>query len=340
MSLFIDVKYVNLLSSRISKITKKNDYLWNLRCPICGDSKKNLNKMRGYIFRKTNDLFYQCHNCGIGLSIGNFIKTLDEGLHKRYVLERYSQGEGGRSNFKSPTFEFKPIRFDKISKNIEYQNAQKLTELSSDHICIQYAKSRKIPEQFYSDLYFTSKFSSFIKELDSDNEKELIDEERLVIPIRDSYDQIIGVSARSLSDKNKLRYITLNFSKNKFYFSKNKINTNKPVRIVEGAIDSFFVDNCIASCSSALSATAELIDATDKILVFDNEPRNKQIVHLIEKAIDKNHSVVIWPTEIIGKDVNEMILKGLSLQELNDTIERNSVSGLKAKLKFASWRKC
>ena len=339
MALFLDVKYVNLVSSQLPKITKKNDYLWNVRCPICGDSKKNLNKMRGYIFRKTNDLFYQCHNCGIGLSLGNFIKTLDEGLYKRYLLERYSQGEGGKSNFKAPTFEFKPVRFDKVSKNIEYENAQKLSELPSDHYCVKYAKSRKIPEEFYSDLFFTPKLKSFVLELEPNNQKEIVDDDRLVIPIRDAYDQIVGISARALSS-NKLRYIALNFSENKIYFAKNKINTSASVKIVEGAIDSFFVNNCIACGGSGLMATAELIEAKEKVLIFDNEPRNKQIVDLIQKAIDKNHSVVIWPVEIDGKDINEMIVEGLSIDSLNDSIERNTFFGLEAKLKFASWRKC
>lgn len=341
MSLFIDVKYIGLVSSHIPRIVKKNDYLWNLRCPICGDSKKNLHKMRGYIFRKTNDLFYRCHNCGIGLTFGNFLKSLDESLYKRYVLERFSQGESGRSNFKAPTFEFKPIRFDKISKNIDYENAQRLSDLSSEHYCVKYAKSRKIPEKFYSDLFFTPKLNSFVKEIFPENQKDLVEDDRLVIPIRDRYNQIIGISSRSLSsEQNKLRYIALNFTDSKIYFSKSEINTSEPVRIVEGAIDSFFVNNCVAACSSALSETAELIDANQKILIFDNEPRNNQIVNLIEKAINKSHSVVIWPKQIIGKDINEMILKGLTIEELDDMIKTNSFSGLEAKLKFASWRKC
>ena len=102
MSLYIDLKYTNQIAHRFEKFSRKNDYLFNVRCPICGDSKKNLSKMRGFIFRKENDMFYKCHNCGQGLSLGNLIKYIDPNLYKEYILERFKNGEGGKSNFKSP----------------------------------------------------------------------------------------------------------------------------------------------------------------------------------------------------------------------------------------------
>ena len=97
MSLYIDLKYTTQIAHRFEKFSRKNDYLFNVRCPICGDSKKNLSKMRGFIFRKENDLFYKCHNCGQGLSLGNLIKYLDPNLYKEYILERYKSGESGQS---------------------------------------------------------------------------------------------------------------------------------------------------------------------------------------------------------------------------------------------------
>jgi hypothetical protein len=68
LMLYVDVKYINLISHNFEKFKKKNDYLWNVRCPFCGDSRKNLNKMRGFFFRKENNMIFKCHNCGHGAS--------------------------------------------------------------------------------------------------------------------------------------------------------------------------------------------------------------------------------------------------------------------------------
>ena len=92
MSSYIDLKFISNLKSRLSQFKQKNDYLFNFRCPHCGDSKKSSTKARGFIYQKKNDLFYKCHNCGIGQSLGNLIKFLDPNMHKEYVLEKYNSG--------------------------------------------------------------------------------------------------------------------------------------------------------------------------------------------------------------------------------------------------------
>ena len=93
MSSYIDTKFINLLSNRLPKFKQKSDYLWNFRCPHCGDSQKSSTKARGFVYQKKNDLFYKCHNCGVGQSLGNLIKFLDPNLYKEYVL---GNGESGK----------------------------------------------------------------------------------------------------------------------------------------------------------------------------------------------------------------------------------------------------
>ena len=104
MSIYIDVKYLNLLSNRLLLYKQKREYLWNFRCPICGDSQKKSTKARGYIHRKENDLFYKCHNCGVGKTFSNFLKELDMRLHSEYIMERYKTGENKFSNYKETKF--------------------------------------------------------------------------------------------------------------------------------------------------------------------------------------------------------------------------------------------
>lgn len=64
MSLIVDKKYINLVSPMLESFKWKTETLANCRCPICGDSKTNRTKARGYFYSKNNDMFYRCHNCG------------------------------------------------------------------------------------------------------------------------------------------------------------------------------------------------------------------------------------------------------------------------------------
>ena len=90
--MYIDIKYLNLISSQLLLFKKKADYSWNFRCPYCGDSQKSRTKARGYVFRKKNDLFFKCHNCGVGATLGNLIKHVDSKTYKDYIFERYRSG--------------------------------------------------------------------------------------------------------------------------------------------------------------------------------------------------------------------------------------------------------
>ena len=74
----------------------------------------------------------------------------------------------------------------------------------------------------------------------------------------------------------------------------------------------------------------------DTVWIYDNEPRNREIVSRIERTIDNGARVVIWPKDIQEKDINDMFLSGLNVQSV---VESNIFSGLEAKLKFNTWKK-
>ena len=342
MSIHIDLKYTNLLSHRFEKFARKDNYLFNVRCPLCGDSKKNKSKMRGYIYRKGNSLFYKCHNCNAGTNLGNLIKSIDANLHKEYVLERYKAGESGNSNFKDPSFDISPPRFDKVEKSKLFEHAEWCDKLPSGHFCLEYLQKRRIPEQWYSKLLFTQHYKQFCDALIPNHGKQLTDDARLVIPFYDGYNSLVAVSGRALETSDyKLRYVTLRTddSKDKLIFGVDRMNIHEPVKIVEGPIDSLFLSNCIASGDANLSLTSKNISAGKKILIFDNEPRNKEIVKMIEVAIKSDNYVVIWPNTVKGKDVNEMVMGGLTISEIEDIISSSTFSGLEAQAKFIFWKK-
>ena len=342
MSLIIDQKYVGMISHRLRNFKRKQDYVWNFSCPLCGDSKKNVLKARGYVYKKGNNLFYSCKNCGIGTSVGKLLEQVDGSLYKEYILERYKAGESGTSNYTKPTFNVPSPRFDKLDKQKQFEHAEFCFDLPSGHFCLDYLKNRQIPKDFYSQLLFTSHYKQFIDTLVPNHGKKLVDDARLIIPFYDVYNNLIAVSGRALETNDKtLRYITIRTtdSEEKLVFGMDRVSLHEPVRIVEGPIDSLFVKNCVASGDSSLTTVAENISAGKKVLIFDNEPRNKEIVKLMQDAIKSNHQIVIWPNTIEAKDINEMVVSGISPDEIEAIISSNTFSGLEAQAKFVFWKK-
>jgi len=111
------------------------------------------------------------------------------------------------------------------------------------------------------------------------------------------------------------------------------------IYVVEGPIDSLFLDNSVATADSNLTSITEVFDKSKVTLIFDNEPRNKEIVKLMNKAIENHYNVVIWPEMITRKDINEMILDGFTKEELQDIIHNNTFVNLRAKMEFVNWKK-
>jgi len=327
---YIDVKYIGLISPQLEKFSKKKDSLYNFRCPYCGDSKKHTNKTRGYIFKVKNDFVYKCHNCGLGRTFTNFLKDNCPHLHNQYVMERYREGLTGKNTqTKNPDFKFTKPEFQKKKTGIELE---KISELNITHPARVYLEERKIKELDY--FYYCPKFKEWTNsQLDVfPNLKQ--DGPRIIIPLRDTEGNMFGYQGRSLAPKAKIRYITimLDDSKTKI-FGLDRIDQTKIVYVTEGPFDSMFLSNSIAMCGSDVN----LSNFDFKLIyVFDNEPRNKEIVQKYIKTIDDGERVVIWPSGIVEKDINDMIMAGHNVQ---DVVESNTYQGLEAKLKLIEWKK-
>jgi transcription elongation factor Elf1 len=342
MSLPIESKYVRLISSRLRNFKQKKDYLWNFSCPICGDSQKNKTKARGYVFPKGNNLFYRCHNCGVSISVGNFIKAVDESLYKEFVLEKYKSGETNNTRSANTILNIPSPRFDKLNKQKVFEHAEWVDKLPSGHFCLVYCVKRHIPSNILSKLLFTPHYKQFCDALVPNHGKTIVDDARLVIPFYDEYNELIAVSGRALETGDKtLRYITLrtNDSQDKLIFGMDRVDLNQTVKIVEGPVDSLFLKNCIASGDANLVLCADAISSDKIVLIFDNEPRNKEIVKMMQNAIGLKYDVVIWPDTIGGKDINEIILSGKSQDEIEEIISSNTFKGIEAQLKFNMWKK-
>jgi hypothetical protein len=342
MTISVDNKYVRLISGRLRNFKQKKENLYNFSCPICGDSQKNKLKARGYVYPKGNELFYRCHNCSAGTNIAGLLKEVDSQLHSEYIFERYKSGQANNSNTISEVLQLSTPKFGEMEKQKVFEHAEWLHRLPAGHFCLEYVKNRKIPEKFYDRLLFTSHYKQFIGALVPNHGKQLLDDARLIIPFYDEYCELIAVSGRALETSDKtLRYVTIrtNDNQDKLIFGMDRINRNEKVYLCEGPIDSLFINNCLASGDANLALTAKNISADEIVLIFDNEPRNKEIVKMIQSAIKMNHFVVIWPDTIKEKDINAIIMTEKTPDELLNIISSNTFNGIQAQLKFNMWKK-
>lgn len=329
---YIDVKYIGLVSPQLQKFSKKKDSLYNFRCPYCGDSKKRQDKARGYIFKIKNDYVFKCHNCGVGRTFTNFLKDHTDILYNQYIIEKYKEGLTGKATTTpNPTFNFQEPKFSSKRKNSE--ELEKISELNTTHPAREYLEARKIKDLDY--FYYCPKFkewtNSQIKIFDTLRK----DSPRIIIPLKDKEGNMFGFQGRSLAPNAKLRYITIMLNEDQpKIFGLDRIDPAKNVYVTEGPFDSMFIDNSIAMCGS--DVVLDRIQFPDRTFVYDNEPRNKQIVDKYAKAIDAGEKVVIWNSNIKEKDINDMVLAGRNVQNV---VESNTYQGLEAKIKLLEWKK-
>ena len=334
MSLYTDQKYVGLISPRLDRFKQVRPNLWNSRCPICGDSQKNKAKKRLYIYAKLQDLYVKCHNCGYGASLGNFIKQLDPHLHGQYVLERYSQGQTGRGKTKEPEFKFEPPKFKPKPTTIDLPS---IGTLPCDHHARLFYEGRKMPNDFLDKVFYAEDFRGWamsVSEIDYSNLGR--EEPRMVIPFYDTEGKLIAGQGRALGN-HELRYITIKVTEDSTkVYGLERWKLEEHTYIVEGPIDSMFLPNCLAVAGGDLQSIK--IDKKQCVLIFDNEPRNEHTVKKLIKAIDDRWSVVIWPKGKKFKDINDLVINGLSTDEILEMINKNTMKGLKADWAAREWR--
>mgnify|MGYP002639589400 FL=1 len=336
---YIDTKYLNLLSSQLEQFKRKNDTLWNFRCVYCGDSQTNKNKARGYVFQIEGNYIFKCHNCGQGASLPNLIKHVNPQLHKQYVLEKFSDKKPKETTGKTKT----EFRFKKkpAYQKTALKDLKKISQLRPDHKARLWVEKRLIPNSKHYKLYYAPKFYEFAQKFAPDKYPNIKkDEPRLIIPFVDANGELIAFQGRAFG-KSDLRYITVKVNPEApKIFGLDTIDRTKTVYVVEGPIDSLFVENACAMAGSGISnESLGKLGTEDIVFIFDNEPRNKEIVSLIEKRITAGYAVVIFPDYIEEKDINDMVLGGRDIEEIQSIISNNVFKGLNAKMRLSEWRK-
>jgi hypothetical protein len=261
----------------------------------------------------------------------NFLKENIPYLYDEYVMEHYKEGNTGRGTSNPapelPTFE-KPV-----FKSRNVIDLTPVSELNISHLARAYLLGRGIPEEQFDRLYYCPNFKEWTnkqKKVFADTKN---DDGRIIIPLIDEQGNLFGYQGRSLDFNAKMRYITVMLDEDApKIFGLDRINPEETVYVTEGPFDSFFIPNSIAMCGSDVDLRH--LDY-QFVFVYDNEPRNKQIVEKITRAAQQGHRVVIFPKNLREKDLNDMVNSGINVK---DVIESNIYQGLEAQLKLSSWK--
>jgi len=339
--LYIDAKYAAIVGSRLRNFKQKKDYLWNYSCPVCGDSTKNKLKARGFIYRKGNDLFVKCYNCGHGTNIGNLIKYVDSVLYDEYVLERY-KGGASKHNAHKDVSSILPEENSKLELLMDsvLDGLSRLDMLDESHPAVQYLINRKIPRDKWDLLYFAPRFKSYTNSVSAKFQEPILDEHpRMIIPFFKPNGKCFAFQGRAYgSEEPKYYTIKVDETEEKIY-GLDRVDYSKRIYVVEGPIDSLFLPNAIAVSGASFDTPTIRQLLTNATIVMDNEPRNKDIVKQLDKYINLGYNVCMFPDNIQEKDINDMVLAGRSIDEILEIINTNTTSGMEAKLRFSTWKK-
>lgn len=334
-------KYIGIVSSRLERFKRKGPNLYNFRCPICGDSENNQNKARGYIYQKEGKMMFHCHNCGATMGIPNFIKMLDQNLYNEYQLEKLADR-------KTPEQDEYEAFVAKMKKPVFMTSGplvglKKVSQLSPEHPIKKFVVSRKIPNVYHAKLFACPNFMHYVNNLIPNKFSATslaMDETRLLIPFLTPDKAVHAFQGRSLKGSSKVKYITIVLSESvpKVY-GLDTVDRNRIIPVLEGPIDSMFVPNSIATAGGDLVSAIRDFNKDNLTIVYDNEPRSKETVKKLDKAILNGYNVCIWPDNMEHKDINDMVLAGLSPDFIEHIIKTNTYRDLSAKLALQKWSK-
>lgn len=331
--------YITQIAGQLRNFKKTNVHRYAFSCPICGDSRKVTSKARGNLFMYKGEWVYHCFNCDASHKFGTFLKMTFPEYYDDYIYDNFGYSKKRKVETLNIKTEKPVFNRSKSTDLMLSGNSTQVIALPKDHIAHKYILDRKIPEHLHHTLYYTENFKKFINDwvIPDKFENDSKPDARLIIPFYDKSNglELIGLQGRALYDT-RVKYITIKLidEDEELLYGKDRVDPTKDVYLVEGPIDAMFIENGVAFAGSSLHTVKGL---DNPVLVWDNEPRNKEIHKLQRKAIRAGFRVVIWSKFNAYKDINDMILEGMTIDA--DYLSRNTYQGVEAELVFEKWSK-
>jgi hypothetical protein len=335
MSLVTDQKYASMLGPYVRNFHKKNN-AYNFSCPVCGDSKKHLGKARGYLYPGKDRLLYKCHNCAAPSSLYKLLMAVDPNLAKEYITDRFIEDKQEAPPEEKP---FAPPKFhDTLDKALT-----KISALPPGHYAKNYVEKRQIPSKMHYKLFHVDNFKAWANTIVPETFKEITsDEPRLIIPLIDRHQKVMGYQGRSYRADHPIKYITILVDPQAIkIYGLDSIDLNRTIRAFEGPIDAMFIDNAVATTGGRQDTLLQQagVGKDRTTLIYDNEPRNIHTIEKMKKGLDAGWTVCIWPDDMIVGDVNEMIKKGYTAEQVTEIIDSHAFTGLMGLAMLSHWRK-
>jgi transcription elongation factor Elf1 len=357
---YVDLKYLRLASVYLHQFKSAGNDVYNFRCPICGDSKKDTTKARGYVFVKGDLSLYHCHNCGAPdhRTLGKLIQFLSISLYNEYRFEKFGHKFGGTKKEEVLAENENDVYIDKELTKVDNLKLKRFASerllkvctplplLDKDHSAWKYLLGRALHEDDINKLFYLSDINLLTSKIDKYKDKKFMKHDAILIPFVD-FDGVINcIQLRILDEKSKLRYLTLylNEDRSKAIYGLNYIDPNKTVYACEGPFNSMFLDNGIAFAGSSQSNKIQyIIDRIkDVVLIYDNDYRtNPDIMTALEKSINDGYKVVLYDNTFSSdEDINDIVKKlGWTRADLMKYIKSRTFSGLHAKLELSKLTK-
>lgn len=335
MSLWIERKYISLLSGRLRNFKAKSGSLYNASCPICQDSVKNKRKARLYFYEREQHFFVFCHNCGLSTTLAKFLQQFDSAMAEDMATEAFNE----RFNKVEP---LKPKSIVPSEYKSMLSSLKTLADLPRRHKARKYVESRKIPDKWYKQLYYCQDFKIWTnQQIPNKFADTTLDEDRIVIPFIDPTGNYYGYQGRAI-DENPIRYISILLDETKpRIWNWGGVDFNYRFYILEGPIDAMFVENAIATAGGKILAEVKKLGCglDNGVFVFDCEPRNEAILTQMRQIIKHDLAIVIWEPDHPYKDINEMVVAGYKTDFIMELLKKQTFRGLEAELEFAKFSK-
>ena len=280
-----------VLNSNFPDVFETSDY-YNIKCNVCGDSDKDIYKKRGFILKNKDPWVYYCHNCQESTTVVKWMKEHYTVNYKNLMIDVM---KNKRDDPRYDDQEYGFHRKKTSSERDERDDTKGFKSLLKFADCVEYCENRKIPKEVYSKWYYCVTGIYY---------------GRIIIPFRNDKGKIYFYQARSFNNKNGVKYLS-RFGDNLSIYNYYNIDHDDYVPVLEGPIDSEFVDNSIAV--TGLKLKSEELNGIKKtrIILYNDKSGYKEAVKLLKKrkwVFNWKKFLKDYPCDGIVKDVNDFIL--------------------------------
>lgn len=328
--MYIQQMFIARLGSQLEnfKQRKVREWTWSHTCEKAHGSKRKKTRAGIFLNHEGTSFIMKCQHCGVSTSFLNFLKETSPYLYDEYRMQKYREN--------NPVVETAPEPVEVPLLDINLDGLIPVTSLKPTSSIVKFLSDRKIPTKHYKLFYVAPRFFEWASRYKPEFKEIKNDAPRLIIPYFDLHGRVFGFTCRSFDPNDSKRYLHLRLDMTcDFVYGTERIDPTKTIYVTEGQIDSLFIDNAVAVGGANYESAFMRSIQTNCVIIPDSDwKRNKQVGNQVKKAIKFGYKVFFVPDLVEGKDVNDWVKYGMSIEDVKSMIDANTKSGLQAQLEF------